>query len=136
MPKLSDIRRIVPEDFAKEDQPAAVIIAGSYNDFADELYDVINGKLDFSNMARNKVTVDLVFDANGSTVGQVNINTSLTSVSIVNIGRVQNLSSSSARLESAPYIDWTVVDRGFIRILYGRGFASGVKYRLTLELIQ
>ena len=53
MPKLSDIRRIVPEDFSDEDRESAEKIAGSYNEFADELYQVINGQLDFDNLARN-----------------------------------------------------------------------------------
>jgi len=136
MPKLSSIRRIIPEDFAKEDQPAANTIAASYNDFADEIFQLINGSLDFENLARGKAVVDITFDANGTPVGQVNVSTKLTSVAIINIGRVQNLTNSAARLISAPYLDWTLQGQGLIRILYGRGFAAGVKYRITLEIVQ
>lgn len=136
MPKLSSIRRIIPEDFAKEDQAAANTIAGSYNDFADEVFQVINGSLDFENLARSKAVVDIMFDANGSPVGQVNVSTKLNSVAIINIGKVQNLTNSAARLTSAPYLDWTLQGQGLIKILYGRGFTAGVKYRITLEIVQ
>jgi len=136
VPKLSSIRRIIPEDFAKEDQAAANTIAASYNDFADEIFQIINGSLDFENLARSKAVVDIMFDANGTPVGQVNVSTKLTSVAIINIGKVQNLTNSAARLTSAPYLDWTLQGQGLIKILYGRGFTAGVKYRITLEIVQ
>jgi len=69
-------------------------------------------------------------------VGQVNVSTKLNSVAIINIGKVQNLTNSAARLTSAPYLDWTLQGQGLIKILYGRGFTAGVKYRITLEIVQ
>jgi hypothetical protein len=136
MAKLSSVRRIIPEDFKKEDQDVANIIASSYNDFADELFLTVNGKLDFDNLARSKVIVDIVFDANGTPVGQVNVATGLTSVAIINIGKVQNLTNSAARLTAAPYLDWSFQGQGLLRILYGRGFTAGTRYRVTLEIVQ
>ena len=136
MPKLSDIRRIVPEDFESEDRPAAEKIAGSYNDFADELYQVINGQLDFDNFARNKVTIDIAFQADGSLLVPVSVKTSLSSVTMLHIGNVQNMTNSSERLTVAPFLGWTFSGNGFIKINYGIGFSVGKKYRITLELIK
>lgn len=136
MPKLSDIRRIVPEDFEPEDRPAAEKVAGSYNEFADELYQVINGQLDFDNLARNKVMVDIAFQSDGSLLSPVSVKTSLSSVSMLHIGNVQNMTNSSERLTSAPFLGWTFSGNGFIKINYGIGFSVGKKYRITLELIK
>jgi hypothetical protein len=136
VPKLSDIRRVIPEDFSKEDREVAEKIGGSYNDFADEVYQTLNGRLDFENMARAKVSLDITFDSNGNPVGSNSVSSKLSFVSMVHVGKIQNITNSSARLASAPYIDWTYTGNGIIRINYGRGFATGNKYRLTLELVQ
>jgi hypothetical protein len=136
MPKLSDIRRIVPEDFSEEDRESAEKIAGSYNEFADELYQVINGQLDFDNLARNKVVVDISFKADGTPVVPTSVKTSLTSVSMLHIGNVQNMTNSSERLTVTPYLGWTFNGNGFVKIDYGISFQAGKKYRITLELIK
>lgn len=138
MPKLSDIRRIIPEDVDTKATPVDVVetIAGSYNEFADEIYQVVNGQLDFDNLARAKVSIDISFDAKGNPIGNSSIGTNLTFVSMLHIGKVQNITNTSLRLTQVPYIDWTYQGGGIVKINYGIGFTAGTKYRLTLELIQ
>jgi hypothetical protein len=136
VPKISDIRRIIPEDFSKDDQEVAQKIAGSYNDFADEVYQIVNGNIDFANLARAKVTVDVSFDSNGTPTIPTSFASSLASVSMIHIGNVQSMTNSADRLTAAPYIGWAFQGNGMVRILYGIGFASGKKYRLTLEVIK
>lgn len=138
MPKLSDIRRIIPEDVDEEATPKEVVetVAGSYNEFADEIYQVINGQLDFDNLARSKVSVDITFDPTGKPVGNVSIVSNLSSVSMVHVGKVQNVTNSAVKFTQAPYIDWTLQGNGIIKINYAIGFIAGNKYRLVLELIQ
>lgn len=137
MPKLSDIRRIIPEDVNKDADPVEIVerIAGSYNEFADEIYQVVNGQLDFENLARAKVSLDISFDSTGKPVGNASIGTSLSFVSMIHIGKIQNLTNAS-RISQVPYIDWSFQGNGTVKINYGVGFTAGVKYRLTLELIQ
>jgi hypothetical protein len=136
MPKLSDIRRIIPEDFSQDDRELAEKIGGSYNDFADELYQVVNGQLDFDNMARRKVSIDVVFNADGTPRTVVNINSGLANVSMIHVGKVQNITTPSAKFTALPYIDWSHQGNGLIKINYGTGFTAGSKYRLILELVQ
>jgi len=138
MPKLSDIRRIVPEDMDDEATPAEIVevVAESYNEFADEIYQTMNGLLDFDNLARSKVTLDISFDSNGNPVGNVNINSNLSYVSMIHIGKIQNLTNANTRFTQVPYIDWTYLGNGIIKVNYGIGFSAGSKYRLTLEIIQ
>jgi hypothetical protein len=136
MPKLSDIRRIIPEDFSKEAQEIVEGVAGSYNEFADEIYQVVNGQLDFENLARAKVTLDITFDSTGKPTTSASIVINLSSVSMIHIGKVQNISNASTKLTQMPYIDWSYQGGGLVKINYGVGFLAGNKYRLTLELIQ
>lgn len=138
MPKLSDIRRIIPEDVDDKSTPTEIVeaVAGSYNEFADELYQVINGQLDFDNLARAKVSLDISFDATGKPVGNVNVVTNLSFISMLYIGKVQNLTNAAERLTQIPYLDWSYQGSGVVKINYGIGFQSGKKYRLTLELVQ
>lgn len=138
MPKLSDIRRIIPEDVDNKSTPVEVIeaVAGSYNEFADELYQVLNGQLDFDNLARAKVSLDISFDSSGKPIGNANISANLSFVSMLYIGKIQNLTTPSERLTQVPYLDWSFQGNGIVRINYGVGFQSGKKYRLTLELVQ
>jgi hypothetical protein len=135
MPKLSDIRRIIPEDFSKEAQEVIEGVAGSYNEFADEIYQVVNGQLDFDNLARAKVSIDISFDSTGKPVGNASIVTGLGFVSMLHIGKIQNITNAS-RITQVPYLDWSFQGNGTIKINYGVGFTTGIKYRLTLELIQ
>jgi hypothetical protein len=136
MPKISDIRRIIPEDFSKEDQEVAQKIAGSYNDFADEVFQIINGNVDFANLARTKVQIDVSFDANGSLIAPVSFTASLSSVSMIHIGKVQNITNTAERLTASPFIGWTFQGNGLVKVDYGVGFTTGKKYRLTLEVIK
>ena len=136
MPKLSDIRRIIPEDFSKESQEVVEGIAGSYNEFADEIYSVVNGQLDFDNLARTKVSLDITFDSTGKPVTSSSISTNLAFVSMIHIGKAQNTTNSAVKFTQTPYIDWSYQGNGIVKINYGVGFQSGSKYRLTLEIIQ
>ena len=136
MPKLSDIRRIIPEDYAKESQTVVEGIAGSYNEFADEIYQVVNGQLDFDNLARAKVSIDISFDSAGKPIGNSTISTNLSYVSMIHIGKAQNITNSAVKFTQAPYIDWTLQGTGVVKINYGIGFVAGSKYRLILEIIQ
>ncbi len=137
MPKISNIRRIIPEDVDKDATPVEIVetIAGSYNDFADELLEVINGGLDFENLSRRKITLDISFNSSGIPLGNAVVNTGLSFVSILYIGKIQNVTSPASRITQVPYLDWTYQGGGFLKINYGVGFTAGVKYKLTLELV-
>lgn len=138
MPKLSDIRRMIPEDVDPKASPVDVveIVAGSYNEFADELYQVVNGELDFDNLARSKISLEVSFDSTGKPLGNASISSGLSFVSMIHIGKIQNLTSPASRITQVPYIDWSLQGNGVVKINYGVGFTAGNKYRLTLELIQ
>lgn len=134
MPKLSDIRRIIPEDFEEEYQDLVTKISGSYNEFADEIYQVVNGQLDFDNLSRSKVIVDVTFNSSGIPTQEVVINSKLSYVSMLHIGKI-TASNSNVKFTQAPYISWTYKGDGNVKIDYGIGFTAGLKYSISLELV-
>jgi hypothetical protein len=138
MPKLSDIRRIIPEDVDNKSTPVEIVetISGSYNEFADEIYQVINGQLDFDNLARAKIILDISFDATGKPIGNASIVSNLSFVSMLYIGKIQNVTNASVKITQVPYLDWSYQGGGVIKINYGIGFSASTKYKLTLELVQ
>jgi hypothetical protein len=138
MPKLSDIRRIIPEDVDDKSTPVEIVetVAGSYNEFADEIYEVINGRLDFENLAREKITLEITFDSSGNPISTTRFKTNLSFVSMIHLGNILNVSNTAARLTQAPYVNWSYEGGGIVKINYGVGFLSGNKYRLTLEVVQ
>ena len=135
MPKLSDIRRIVPEEYKPEDQEMASNIAGSYNEFADELYQVMNGQLDFDNLARRKIDINLNVGENGTILGNSTINTSLTYVSGLYVMNAVNTTNSAIRVTAAPFASFVYKGNGQFIISYLVGIPAG-KWRLTLEVVQ
>lgn len=132
MPKLSDIRRIIVEDFQEEDQDMASKISGSYNEFADELFQVINGQLDFDNLNRSKIIYEVQVDANGAPKNNPLVNSSLASVSGVNIIKCDSLENK--KLKSAPFLQFTYQGNGLLKVDYILGLEAG-RYRIVLEII-
>ena len=135
MSKLSDIRRIVPEDFQRDHQQTVSKLADSYNHFCDELYPIVNGQIDFDNMTRRKVQFDVVIGTSGSISGNNAISTNLAYVSGINIIKFDNLSSSSTRPTSSPFLNFTYKGSGRLVVDYIAGLPAG-KWRLILEIIQ
>lgn len=136
MPKVSETRRIVPEDFEPDFQDAISKVAGPVNDFSDELVAVVNGQLDFDNLARRKVQLDIVVDGNGKPTLSSRISTGLGFVSMIHVGKVTNNTNVSLRLTQLPYIDWVYEGGGFVRVNFVHGLIAGNKYSLILEIIQ
>lgn len=132
--RLSNIRRIVIEDFAKDDRPAVEKLATILNPFMDEVIELSEGNIDFDNLARSKVSADVTVDANGIPVGLTQINIQLQSYSGNKIINVQNL-TGGANVISAPYLDCTYQGNGIVKINKIYGLVVGKKTRITFEFI-
>lgn len=132
--QLSNVRRIVIEDFAKEDRPAVEKLATILNPFMEEVVTLSEGNVSYDNLNRSKVSADITVDASGNAVGLTQINTQLQSYSGNVIIQVQNL-SGGANVVSAPYLDCTYQGNGIVRINKIYGLVVGKKSRVTFEFI-
>ncbi len=132
--RLSNPKRIIVEDFPKESRETIAKLAGIYNQFQDEVVQAVNGQLDFDNLKRTKVVLNVTLDANGVPQGASQIKTGLTSYSGKNIIDIQNM-QGGANVLSSPYLDCTYQGNGIIKVNKFLGLPTGQKLRITIEFI-
>jgi hypothetical protein len=132
--QLSNVRRIIVEDFPKEDRATVAKLAEVLNVFMDEVNELSQGNIDFDNLNRSKVTVDITVDASGAPVGVSQINTLLSSYSGNKVINVQSL-SGGANTTAAPFLDCTYQGNGIVKVNKLYGLVAGKKTRVTFEFI-
>jgi hypothetical protein len=132
--QLSNVRRIVVEDFPKDQRQTVEKLATIINSFMEETVALSQKNIDFENLNRSKVMVELTVDASGTPSGVTQINTQLSSYSGNKIIDVQNL-VGGANVVSAPYLDCTYLGNGVVRINKIYGLNPGKKSRITFEFI-
>lgn len=129
------IRRIVPENFPEEFQAVADIIGASLNQFQQEVIQVLDHGVDYDNLRRELITVDVRIDGSGMVINRPSIRSTLTSKirGAIVINSV-NLDNPSIYPLQTPFISFTL--RGnIIDILNVTGLQNNSQYRLTVELI-
>lgn len=134
MGQISNVRRIIVEDYPEESRETVGKLASVVNPFMDEVTDLSRKKINFDNLARSLVTIDITVDANGMPKGVSQINTTLSSFSGKNIVHVQSL-SGGANVVSSPYLDCTYQGNGIVRIVKFYGLPVGKKVRVSIEFI-
>lgn len=132
--QLSNVRRIIVEDFAEEDRDTVGKIANVFNSFADEVVELSRKKINYDNLARSLVTIDITVDAEGTPKGLSQINTGLSSYTGKLIISIQSL-SGGANVVSAPYLDCTWQGNGIVRIVKFYGLPPNKKVRVSIEFI-
>ena len=134
MAVVSNVRRIVVEDYPKETADTVSKLASVLNPFMDEIVNLAQGNIDYNNLNRSKVVFEVTVDASGKPQGLSQINTGLTSYSGKLLIDVQGVSASDVVI-SAPWLDCTYQGNGLVRINRILGLPAGKKMRITVEFI-
>jgi hypothetical protein len=132
---LSNVKRIVVEDFKQEDRETVSKLANILNSFMDEVVELSRKNINFENLNRSVVVLDIKVDANGKPMGVSQINTNLRSYRGKNIIDVQNFQSGAANVTSVPYLDCTPQGNGIVKINRFYGLPVNAKVRVTIEFI-
>lgn len=132
--QLSNVRRIVVEDFKQEDRETVGKLAEIINSFMEEVVDLSQGKVDFDNLNRKLVKADFTLDAQGKPIGVSQINTGLQTYQGNKIINVQSLVGGD-NVISSPYLDCTFQGNGLVKINKFTGLPTGKKIRVTFEFI-
>jgi hypothetical protein len=135
MSKMQIPKKIRVEDFSGDNKEVIEKIAFMFNPFADEVYRLMDGNLDTTNLNRQIVDVTVKFDNTGVLVAQPQIK-------VTTNGRIRGLNVISANNtinpdtypSSAPFVSFTT-NSNILTVLHVSGLQNNSEYKLVLELI-
>lgn len=135
MAKLEVPKKIRTEDFKSDMSEVIEKIGFVYNNFADQVYQAFNGNIDYSNLKRQIVFLDVSTDSTGKLVGQPSIKISVNGkIQGTNVLNAINTLNSNIYPMSHPFINWTLNGQ-YLVVLNITGLQANSQYRLTVELI-
>ena len=136
MSRLSNVRRIIIEDFPKEHRNSIEKLSIILNSFMDDVVDLTDKKIDFDNLYQELITIKVIVDANGVPTQKTNFSTSrlLNSNGGIVISAA-NLTNSSSYLTSAPFVTFTSASNKLFNIKHVTGLIAGDTYELKLIII-
>ena len=131
MATIQSPKRIIVEDFAKQDRPMAEKLSGSLNLFMDEVYQVLSKNLNTTdNLNRDLKTIKVNVNASGIPNSNVQFqNTLKTKISGMVVIRAFN-----AIPTTAPFITYTE-NAGIVTINQVSGLVANTDYQLLIEII-
>lgn len=132
--QLSNVRRIVVEDFKQEDREVAGKIAEIVNSFMEEVVTLTQGNIGTDNLDRSIVNIDITLGPDGKPQGVTQVQTGLFTYNGGRIINVQSLTGGDSVI-SAPYIDFVYQGNGLVRINKVIGIVLNKKVRVTIEFI-
>jgi hypothetical protein len=131
--KLENVRRIIAEDFPKDQQNLVNKLAIILNNFMETTFNVLNNNVNFDNLSAELVTIKVTVDKSG-------IPTTDTKFSTTKIGNasggwvlgVSNLTNSNSYVSSAPFVDFTNVSDKLFQIKHVCGLTENQQYSIQL----
>jgi len=132
MTRLTNVKRIITEDFEPEYQNLISRLGFVLNEFMSDTVDIINGNIDFDNLAQNMVQFDVTVDSNGKPIKGADVNVGKTNPSGILVIRAQNVTNSSVYPTAAPFISYTPKGNNIITMNNILGLQANNVYKLTI----
>lgn len=131
---IDNVQRIKVEDFPREQQEIIQRLAETYNFFAENVVNVVNGQIDYDNLVNKSIlTLDVLVGTNGLPLQQLSFNANVGLVGATVI-RAVNTTNSLGFPTQAPFINFTSRGTGTYDINQISGLIAGNNYTLTIEL--
>lgn len=135
MSKMQIPKKIRSEDFPSDEQESISKIGLVYNNFADEVYSILNGRVDFDNLSRKLVDVLIVIDSTGKLINPPQIKLDLANrVRGTNVVRAINQVNPTIYPTNAPFVSFDATST-ILTITNVTGLQNGSQYLLTIELL-
>lgn len=133
--KLTAFKRIIVEEFDKEDQASVSKLANLINPIIDQFAILFDKRIDFINTNRQLKVLTLKVNASGKPINSIQIKSELkTKAAGTNVIRVINTDNVSNIVTSQPFIDF-VESEGIITINNISGLAANTNYTVSIEII-
>ena len=133
--RLDNVRRIVSEDFPKEDRETIIKLADILNAFMEQVYNGFNKNINFDNLNREITQIELQVNSSGVPTVSTKFSSKLKKVSGINVVKVENLTNTGSYPTSGVLVSFTQLNSTVYQINHITGLAVGNKYRIYLELI-
>lgn len=134
MAKVTELTRLVVEDFDKEDQPLVSKIARSYNLLIEQIGNAFNKGIDSDNLAQQYPIITVTVDAAGIPTPSLQIKYELKSklrgMQVIN---ALNLTDSTP-ITGAPFIVYEI-SSNVITVKQITGLPAGKQFSLSVILI-
>lgn len=135
MGKLQIPKKIRKEDFNSDEQGIADKIGEVFNNFADEVYSILNKGVDNDNLNQQRVNLTVQVGPTGQLMTQYQIKSTLNGkIAGINVLNAINLDNSSTYPISSPFVSFSPNGQ-IITILNVTGLQNGSTYNLLLQLI-
>lgn len=130
---IDNVKPLTVEDFKEEFRRDGEIIAENYNYFSDQVTETINGRIDYENLAKSRITIDITVDSSGIPT-RITQFSDIPNVSGISVLRAINLTNSLVYPNTAPFVSFNTINSGFYEVKHVTGLPANNNFRLTLEL--
>jgi hypothetical protein len=132
--KITNIKRIVKEDFKAEDRELIEKLSFVLNPILEQLNNAFNKNIDFDNLNRELITFEVTLDAQGIPTSTLEIKSGLKGKCRgLNVMSVTNLTDNTLPT-GAPFITFGLNGNN-IQIQHITGLVANKKYRIVMESI-
>jgi hypothetical protein len=134
--KISGFKRIIKEDFEKEQQQLIDKIGYSINPFAEEVIRALSGNLNQDNLNEKLKSIDLIVNASGIPTTEIQFKNPIlnTKVEGLLVIKAENISNTSAYPTGGIFITYSE-NANVITVDHITGLPAGVKFRLKLKVV-
>lgn len=135
MPRIDNVKRILVDQYPKEDRQTVSQLAETINYFMEQVTNTLNGNVDFDNLKTKIVQLELTVDSNGIPLsnGKFSASTGIIGTKVI---RVDNLTNTGVYPTTAPFINYTASGSGIYTITNITGLLPGYKWRLIFEVVK
>lgn len=144
MAQLDSLKRIIADDFKKEDKETVEKLASILNFHMDQVHTAFDGRISFANMNHEVVKITVIVDASGNPIKSITspdldnnpifITQRVTQAIGSTVINAQNLTSSSVYPTGAPYISFSITNEKTYKINNIKGLPANNKFTLTVVM--
>ena len=133
--KLNNINQIRSEDYDSDYSNLVEQLAETLNPFMQEVFELADGRINFDNRVENIKKIQITADANGKPLLNDKVNTEkLDGINGIQVVSAFNLTNNTVYPTGQPFISYSVLAGGVIKINNITNIQANNKYQLTLVI--
>jgi len=105
--KIDNVRRIIVEDFKRDDQDTVAKLAGVLNHFMEQVTEVMTQRVDFQNLNQEIVTIKVTVDGSGVPTLTTKFSSSLNRAQGAVVINARNLTTATNTPTGTPFMTFT-----------------------------